>query len=117
MSRSFGTCQALKLISLDIREGEFFSPLGPSGCGKTTTLRIITGVELPDNWSNGCAAPSVLCAGGRTTHGRRITAHSCCWRVGASEMPCLSHHPLGAAIVWHNSFKSRCLRCRDVSAE
>ena len=32
-------------ISLDIREGEFFSFLGPSGCGKSTTLRMIAGFE------------------------------------------------------------------------
>ncbi len=34
-------------VSLDIREGEFFSLLGPSGCGKTTTLRLIAGFEEP----------------------------------------------------------------------
>ena len=34
--------------SLTIREGEFFSLLGPSGCGKTTLLRIIGGLDLPD---------------------------------------------------------------------
>ena len=30
-------------LSLDIREGEFFTLLGPSGCGKTTLLRMIAG--------------------------------------------------------------------------
>lgn len=34
-------------ISLDVREGEFFTFLGPSGCGKTTTLRCIAGLETP----------------------------------------------------------------------
>jgi spermidine/putrescine transport system ATP-binding protein len=34
-------------VSLDIRDGEFFSLLGPSGCGKTTTLRMIAGFEYP----------------------------------------------------------------------
>jgi spermidine/putrescine transport system ATP-binding protein len=34
-------------LSLDIRDGEFFSLLGPSGCGKTTTLRMIAGFEYP----------------------------------------------------------------------
>ena len=34
-------------VSLDIRDGEFFSMLGPSGSGKTTTLRMIAGFELP----------------------------------------------------------------------
>jgi spermidine/putrescine transport system ATP-binding protein len=35
-------------ISLEIIRGEFFSILGPSGCGKTTTMRIIGGLENPD---------------------------------------------------------------------
>lgn len=30
-------------LSLDVREGEFFTLLGPSGCGKTTLLRMIAG--------------------------------------------------------------------------
>jgi spermidine/putrescine transport system ATP-binding protein len=34
-------------VSLNIRDGEFFSLLGPSGCGKTTTLRMIAGFEHP----------------------------------------------------------------------
>ncbi len=34
-------------VSLDIRDGEFFSLLGPSGCGKTTSLRMIAGFEYP----------------------------------------------------------------------
>lgn len=39
--------EAVKSISLEINEGEFFSLLGPSGCGKTTTLRMIAGFEVP----------------------------------------------------------------------
>lgn len=39
--------QAVKGVSLDIAEGEFFSLLGPSGCGKTTTMRMIAGFEDP----------------------------------------------------------------------
>ncbi|MFG1707699.1 ABC transporter ATP-binding protein [Nonomuraea sp. M3C6] len=37
--------QAVKGVTLDIAEGEFFSLLGPSGCGKTTTMRMIAGFE------------------------------------------------------------------------
>ncbi|MGH2520975.1 MAG: ABC transporter ATP-binding protein [Anaerolineales bacterium] len=39
--------QAVKNVTLQIRDGEFFSMLGPSGCGKTTSLRMIAGFELP----------------------------------------------------------------------
>lgn len=42
-----GEVIAVNDVSLEIRDGEFFSLLGPSGCGKTTTLRIIAGFELP----------------------------------------------------------------------
>jgi spermidine/putrescine transport system ATP-binding protein len=38
---------AVDHVSLQIKDGEFFSLLGPSGCGKTTTLRLIAGFEQP----------------------------------------------------------------------
>lgn len=34
-------------VSLEIKEGELVTLLGPSGCGKTTTLRMISGFEVP----------------------------------------------------------------------
>ncbi|MEO3433850.1 ABC transporter ATP-binding protein [Inquilinus sp. CAU 1745] len=43
----FGTFTAVKGVSLEIAEGEFFSFLGPSGCGKTTILRMISGFIEP----------------------------------------------------------------------
>ena len=36
-------------INLDIREGEIFTVLGKSGSGKTTFLRMLSGLEKPDN--------------------------------------------------------------------
>lgn len=51
ITKSFGDTQVLKGISLSIRQGEFITLLGASGCGKTTTLRIIAGLETPDNGS------------------------------------------------------------------
>ena len=47
LQKRFGTVRAVDGVSLDVRQGEFFSLLGPSGCGKTTTLRMIGGFELP----------------------------------------------------------------------
>ena len=43
--KEFKGHQALKAVSLDIRDREFCVLLGPSGCGKTTLLRIIAGLE------------------------------------------------------------------------
>ena len=48
LCRRFGEFTALDHVDLTIREGEFFSLLGPSGCGKTTLLRILAGLDLPD---------------------------------------------------------------------
>ena len=48
VTKRFGAVEAVRNVSLEIFEGEFFSLLGPSGCGKTTTLRMIAGFEEPD---------------------------------------------------------------------
>jgi spermidine/putrescine transport system ATP-binding protein len=47
VTKRFGEVVAVDDLTLEIREGEFFSLLGPSGCGKTTTLRMIAGFEEP----------------------------------------------------------------------
>jgi spermidine/putrescine transport system ATP-binding protein len=38
---------AVDHVSMQIKNGEFFSMLGSSGCGKTTSLRMIAGFEWP----------------------------------------------------------------------
>jgi putative spermidine/putrescine transport system ATP-binding protein len=42
-----GSLKAVDNVSLQIRDGEFFSLLGPSGSGKTTSLRMIAGFDHP----------------------------------------------------------------------
>ena len=41
--KRYGSNVIIKDLSVQIREGEFFTLLGPSGCGKTTLLRMIAG--------------------------------------------------------------------------
>ena len=48
VTKRFGTVTAVDRIDLEIERGEFFALLGPSGSGKTTMLRIIAGLEQPD---------------------------------------------------------------------
>ncbi|MBV8379226.1 MAG: sulfate ABC transporter ATP-binding protein [Paucibacter sp.] len=47
--KRFGGTLACDGLDLDVQEGELVALLGPSGCGKTTLLRIIAGLEQPDD--------------------------------------------------------------------
>jgi len=48
VSKRFGTFAALEDVSVDIPTGSLTALLGPSGGGKSTLLRIIAGLESPD---------------------------------------------------------------------
>jgi len=48
VTKTFGDVIAVNDSNFEISEGEFFTLLGPSGCGKSTTLRLIAGLEIPD---------------------------------------------------------------------
>ncbi len=43
--------KAVDGLSLEVADGEVFTLLGPSGCGKSTTLRMVAGLEDPDEGS------------------------------------------------------------------
>lgn len=48
VTKRFADVVAVGEVSIQVEKGELFSLLGPSGCGKTTTLRLIGGLEAPD---------------------------------------------------------------------
>ena len=41
---AYGGIQAVKGVSLEVREGELVSLIGSNGAGKTTTMKAITGL-------------------------------------------------------------------------
>jgi len=43
-----GKVQALRGVSFEVKDGEFFCLLGPAGAGKTTTIQAIAGTETVD---------------------------------------------------------------------
>lgn len=60
LSKSFGTTQALKDVTMTIPTGAFVVLLGPTGAGKTTTLRLIAGLDKPDAGDVRIGGTSVL---------------------------------------------------------
>jgi iron(III) transport system ATP-binding protein len=48
VTKAFGPECAVDDLSLAVHDGELLTLLGPSGCGKTTTLRVLAGLERPD---------------------------------------------------------------------
>ena len=51
LTKEFDGQLILKGFDLSIYENQFVTFLGPSGCGKTTTLRMISGFEMPTSGS------------------------------------------------------------------
>ena len=45
LNKFYGTVQAVKDFSINVKPSEFLVLLGPSGCGKTTALRMMAGLE------------------------------------------------------------------------
>ena len=75
VTKRFGGEAAVENLSLEIDDGDFFSLVGPSGCGKTTTMRMIAGLEQPDEgriWIDGTLMSDSRDLTMQPAHRRRI---------------------------------------------
>ncbi len=48
ITKRFGRFEAVKDLSIDIKEGEIYGLLGSNGAGKSTTINILLGFLAPD---------------------------------------------------------------------
>jgi len=74
VTKRFDERSVIDRVSLDLREGQAMALLGPSGCGKTTLLRLIAGLETPDDGEIWMAGKKVAAKGRNTVppRGRNI---------------------------------------------
>ncbi len=49
LTKRFGSTVAVDNVTMHVEDGAFVVLLGPTGAGKTTTLRLISGLEMPDD--------------------------------------------------------------------
>ncbi len=49
LSKNFGSVQAVKNISFEVKQSEIFAFLGPNGAGKTTTIKMLITLLAPTN--------------------------------------------------------------------
>jgi iron(III) transport system ATP-binding protein len=66
VTKRFDERSVIDRVSLDLREGQAMALLGPSGCGKTTLLRLIAGLETPDDGEIWMAGKKVAAKGRNT---------------------------------------------------
>lgn len=66
VTKRFDERSVIERVSLELREGQAMALLGPSGCGKTTLLRLIAGLETPDEGEIWIAGQKVAARGRNT---------------------------------------------------
>ncbi|MBS7552399.1 ABC transporter ATP-binding protein [Ancylobacter dichloromethanicus] len=69
LSKSFGTNQVVRNLSMQVKRGQIYGFLGPNGSGKTTTIRMLCGLLTPDQGTGTCLGLDIL------TQGRAIRRH------------------------------------------
>jgi ABC-type Fe3+/spermidine/putrescine transport system ATPase subunit len=74
VTKRFDESSVIERVSLELCEGQAVALLGPSGCGKTTLLRLIAGLETPDDGEIWIAGQKVAAKGRNTVppRGRNI---------------------------------------------
>src|SRR5260370_22095601 len=60
LRKRYGGLAAVDGVSFEVAEGQTLALLGPSGCGKTTILRVIAGLESPEEGSIAIAGHTML---------------------------------------------------------
>ena len=60
LAKNYGAVHALRGITFDIREGEFYGLLGPNGAGKTTTISIMSTIVKPSQGTVNIAGNDLL---------------------------------------------------------
>ncbi len=68
----YGAIQALRGISLEVKEGEIVTLIGANGAGKTTTLRAVSGMLRPRQGTISYSGESVIGVRPHQMVGRRL---------------------------------------------
>ena len=63
VTKRYGSRPVVDRVSLEVASGEALVILGPSGCGKTTLLRLVAGLDVPDEGEIGLDGRQVARAG------------------------------------------------------